>query len=76
MTVFEKGVITVVACDVRFAVIAIPLALRRVPRNGVYGYRTPRRSRTTGSGTRRTRISGAVVIATIATARYIRSLRA
>lgn len=40
MSVFEKGLITVLACDAVFALIAIPLALRKVPRNVVYGFRT------------------------------------
>src|SRR5947207_2664988 len=36
MTVF----ITVMACDALFAVLAVPLLLRKVPPNVVYGYRT------------------------------------
>lgn len=40
MTVFEKGLITILACDALLAVIAIPLILRKVPPNVVYGYRT------------------------------------
>lgn len=40
MTVFEKGTITVLACSLLFAAIALPLLLERVPRNVVYGYRT------------------------------------
>jgi len=40
MTVFEKGLITMGGCAALFAVLAIPLMLRMVPRNIVYGYRT------------------------------------
>jgi len=40
MTVFEKGVMTIVVCASVFALIAIPLMLRKVPRNIIYGYRT------------------------------------
>jgi len=40
MTIFEKGVITVLACDALFCLVSIPLILRRVPPNPVYGYRT------------------------------------
>ena len=40
MTVFEKGVITIVVCASLFALLAIPLMMRKVPRNVVYGYRT------------------------------------
>jgi len=40
MTVFEKGVITIAVCAGLFALLAIPLMLRKVPRNVVYGYRT------------------------------------
>ena len=40
MTVFEKGTITVLAVCAVFVAIAIPLVLRKVPRNVVYGYRT------------------------------------
>ena len=41
MSVYEKGVITILGCDVVLAAIAIPLMLRKVPRNIVYGFRTP-----------------------------------
>lgn len=41
MTVCEKGLVTVLACDALFALIALPLALGKVRRNPVYGYRTP-----------------------------------
>jgi uncharacterized membrane protein len=40
MTVFEKGLITIVSCAVLLALLAIPLMLRKVPRNVVYGFRT------------------------------------
>lgn len=40
MTVFEKGLITMECCALLFAILAIPLMLRKVPRNIVYGYRT------------------------------------
>ena len=40
MTVFEKGLITMEGCATLFAILAIPLMLRKVPRNVVYGYRT------------------------------------
>ncbi len=41
MSIYDKGVVTILACDVLLAVIAIPLMLRKVPRNFVYGFRTP-----------------------------------
>jgi len=41
LSVYEKGLITICACDLVFAVIALPLALRKIPRNGAYGFRTP-----------------------------------
>lgn len=40
MTPFEKGFLTVLCCDALFALVALPLALRKVPPNVVYGYRT------------------------------------
>ena len=40
MSVFEKGVLTILGLSVLMALIAIPLVLRKVPRNVVYGYRT------------------------------------
>lgn len=46
MNVFEKGVITILVCDAVFVALALPLMLRKVPRNVVYGFRT----RTTLSG--------------------------
>lgn len=35
-----KGLVTVLVCDALFAILAIPLILRKVPRNIVYGFRT------------------------------------
>jgi SdpI/YfhL protein family len=41
MSIYDKGLITVTIAAAVFALIAIPLMLRRVPRNVVYGFRTP-----------------------------------
>jgi len=40
--VFFKGLVTVLVCDALFAILAVPLILRKVPRNVVYGFRTSR----------------------------------
>jgi uncharacterized membrane protein len=40
MSVFAKGLVTVLACSAVFALVALPLILRKVPPNPVYGYRT------------------------------------
>jgi len=40
MTVYEKGLVTILAVDALFVLLAIPLALRKVRPNVVYGYRT------------------------------------
>jgi uncharacterized membrane protein len=40
MSVYDKGFVTVLGCSVLLVLIAIPLALRMVPRNIVYGFRT------------------------------------
>ena len=40
MTIFDKALITIVVCDAVFALLALPLMLRKVPPNLVYGYRT------------------------------------
>jgi uncharacterized membrane protein len=40
--VFFKGLITVLAIDFMFVVLSIPLILRKVPRNVIYGFRTCR----------------------------------
>lgn len=37
---YEKGLITMLGCGLLLAVLAVPLVLRRVPRNIVYGFRT------------------------------------
>jgi uncharacterized membrane protein len=37
---FFKGLVTVLVCDALFVILAIPLILRKVPRNVVYGFRT------------------------------------
>jgi uncharacterized membrane protein len=34
------ALMTVVACDALFAIFAVPLMLRKVPPNVIYGYRT------------------------------------
>ena len=40
MTVYEKGLLTILACDALFVLLSIPLVLRKVRPNVVYGYRT------------------------------------
>lgn len=40
MSVYEKGLITILACSALFAVVSLPLVFRKVPRNVLYGYRT------------------------------------
>lgn len=40
MTVYEKGLVTILACNALFALVSLPLFLRKVPRNRLYGYRT------------------------------------
>jgi uncharacterized membrane protein len=40
MSVYDKARWTVLACQVLFALIALPLALRKVKPNVVYGFRT------------------------------------
>jgi uncharacterized membrane protein len=40
MTVFDKGFYTILGIATLLIVLAIPLAVRKVPRNPVYGYRT------------------------------------
>jgi uncharacterized membrane protein len=40
MSVFDKGLITILVTCAVFSVVSIPLVLRKVPRNPVYGYRT------------------------------------
>lgn len=40
MNIYNKGLITILVCNVIFSLVSIPLILRKVPRNPVYGYRT------------------------------------
>ncbi len=40
MSIFEKGSVTILGCALLLGLIAIPLALRKIPRNVVYGFRT------------------------------------
>ncbi len=40
MDIYDKGFFTVLAVSALLIVIAIPLALRRIPRNVLYGFRT------------------------------------
>jgi len=40
MSLFDKGLITILVCYAVFSLLSIPLILRKVPRNPVYGYRT------------------------------------
>lgn len=40
MSVFEKGLFTILGCAFLFALLGIPLMFRRIPRNVVYGFRT------------------------------------
>ena len=41
-SVYFKSLITILSCAALFAAIAIPLSLRKIPRNGAYGFRTPK----------------------------------
>src|SRR5664280_868502 len=40
MSVYEKGLITILGCSALFALVSLPLVFRKIPRNGFYGYRT------------------------------------
>ena len=40
MSVYEKGLVTILCCDLVFVLVALPLVLRKVPRNAAYGFRT------------------------------------
>ena len=40
MTLYDKGFYTILGVSALFVALALPLALRRIPRNAVYGYRT------------------------------------
>lgn len=40
MSVYERGLVTILAYNALFALVSLPLVFRKVPRNGFYGYRT------------------------------------
>ena len=40
MTLYDKGFYTILGVAALLVAVALPLALRRIPRNAVYGYRT------------------------------------
>jgi uncharacterized membrane protein len=40
MTIYEKGLITILVVDAVFVLISIPLVLRKIGPNVVYGYRS------------------------------------
>jgi len=40
MTIFDKGLVTILICSAVACLLSVPLILRRVPPNPVYGYRT------------------------------------
>jgi len=40
MSVFAKGLVTILICSAVFGLISLPLIFRKVPPNPVYGYRT------------------------------------
>ena len=40
MTIFEKGLVTILVADALFVLLSIPLVLRKVRPTVVYGYRT------------------------------------
>src|ERR1035437_9181408 len=40
MSVYERGIVTILACNALFALVSLPLVFRKVPRNVLYGYRT------------------------------------
>ena len=40
MSIYDKGLFTILAVSALLIVVAIPLALRRIPRNVAYGFRT------------------------------------
>jgi hypothetical protein len=40
MDVYDKSLVTMLACTTIFFVLAIPLIARKVPRNRIYGFRT------------------------------------
>jgi len=40
MNIFDKGFVTILGCSVLVILVAVPLALRKIPRNAAYGFRT------------------------------------
>lgn len=40
MGIYDKGIFTILAVSALLIAVAVPLALRRIPRNVVYGFRT------------------------------------
>ncbi|MHB8494904.1 MAG: SdpI family protein [Casimicrobiaceae bacterium] len=40
MNIYDKGLVTILGVSTLLIVVAMPLALRRVPRNILYGFRT------------------------------------
>ena len=41
MSIYDKGMITVLGCAALFIAVALPLILRKIPPNRVYGFRVP-----------------------------------
>ena len=40
MSIFDKGFFTILGCSALMLLVAVPLALRKIPRNLAYGFRT------------------------------------
>ena len=40
MSIFDKGFFTILGCAALLVLVAVPLALRKIPRNVAYGFRT------------------------------------
>ena len=40
MSIFDKGFFTILGCSALLLLVAVPLALRKIPRNAAYGFRT------------------------------------
>jgi hypothetical protein len=40
MNVFDKGFLTILGCAALLVLVAVPLVLRKIPRNIAYGFRT------------------------------------
>lgn len=40
MSIFDKGFVTILAVSALLILLAVPLVLRKVPRNPIYGFRT------------------------------------